>query len=160
VTTCLVAGELPWAREISRFIDVMVEVIRPDVVSRGHGAAWWGESEELLLVDENQQRLVGALNRLRRPLRTVVVLHHVAGVAPQNLARLMEERAVEVAARLGRGERARARRLGVADARALLARFAAGLDTAWIRGVAGCALDYLARQARRGRSRPARSAWN
>jgi hypothetical protein len=113
-----------------------------------------------LFVDDNQRRLVGALNRLRRPLRAVVVLHHVAGVEPEPPARLLEEPAAEVAARLGRGERALARRLGVADVRGLLARFAAGLGSGWIQGVAGCALDFLAWQARRGRSRPACPDWN
>ena len=37
ITTCLLASEVPWAGEISRLIDVMVEVIEPDVVSRGKG---------------------------------------------------------------------------------------------------------------------------
>jgi len=160
ITTCLLASEVPWAGEISRLIDTMVEVVKPDVVSRGRGADWWGESEELLLVDENQQRLVGALNRLRRPLRAVVVLHHVAGVEPEELARLLDEPAAEVAARLGRGERALAKRLGVPDARGLLARFAAGLDTAWIQEAAACALHFLDRQARPGRPRKACPDWN
>jgi len=160
ITTCLLVSELPWAGEISRFIDTMVEVVRPDVVLRGKGAQWWGQSEDLLLADENEQRLVGALNRLRRPLRTVVVLHHVAGVEPQELARLLEQPAAEVAARIGRGERALAKRLGVPDARALLARFAAGLDTAWILEATACAMNYLAEQARPGRPRPAWWHWN
>ena len=102
-------------------------------------------------MDDNQQRLVGALNRLRRPLRTVVVLHHVAGVEPEELAWLLEQPTAEVAMRLGRGERALARRLGVPDARGLLARFATGLDTGWIEEAAACALDFLDGQARPGR---------
>ena len=160
ITTCLLVSELPRAGEISRFIDVMVEVVRPDVVLRGRGRAWWGQSEDLLLGDEDQQRLVEALNRLPRPLRTVVVLHHVAGVEPEPLARLLEAPATLVTAQLGRGERALAKRLGVPDARGLLARFAADLDTGWIQEAAACALDYLARQARRGRPGPARPDWN
>ena len=160
ITTCLLVNELPRAGEISRFIDVMVEVVRPDVVLRGRGKAWWGKSEDLLLADEEQERLVQALNRLPRPLRTVVVLHHVAGVEPQEVARLLEAPGTLVTAQLGRGERALAKRLGVPDARGLLARFAAGLDTAWIQEAAACALDYLDGQARPGRPRTACPDWN
>ncbi len=160
ITTCLLASELPWAGQLSLLLDVIMDVIGPDVVSRGEGAAWWGESEELLLVDEKLRRLVRALNRLRRPLRAVVVLHHVAGLEPEEVARLLEEPAAQVAARIGRGERALAERLGVAEARGLLARFAAGLDTGWIQEVAACALDYLAQRARHSRSRRACRDWN
>ncbi len=149
VTACLLASELPWMGQLSLLLDMVVDVIGPDIVSRGQGASWWAESRELLLVDERMRRLVRALNRLRRPLRAVLVLHHVGGVEPEPLARLLEEPAAQVAARIGRGERALARRLGMADVRALLARFAAGLDTGWIQEVAGGALDYLARPARR-----------
>jgi len=71
ITTCLLASELPWTGEISRLIDLMVQVIGPDVVSRGKGAAWWGESEELLFVDEQMRRMARALNRLSWPLRGI-----------------------------------------------------------------------------------------
>jgi hypothetical protein len=160
ITTCLLASKLPWVGQISRLIDMMVEVVEPDVVSRGKGALWWGESEELLLVDEQARRMARALNRLSGPLRAVLVLHHLAGVEPEEVARLLGEPAAQVAARIGRGERALARRLGVVDARSLLARFAAGLDTGWMQEVAACAMDYLTRQARRSRSRPACRDWN
>ena len=73
---------------------------------------------------------------------------------------MLGEPAAQVAARIGRGERALARRLGVADVRALLARFAASLDTGWIQEAAACAMDYLARQARPSRPRKASPDWN
>ena len=73
---------------------------------------------------------------------------------------MLGEPAAQVAARIGRGERALAKRLGVPDARGLLARFAAGLDTAWIQEAAACALDYLDGQARPGRPRTACPDWN
>ncbi len=160
VTTCLLARELPWAGQLSLLIDIMVEVIGPDVVSRGEGAAWWGASEELLLVDEKMRRMARALNRLSRPLRGVLLLHHVAGVELAELARLLEEPAARVAARIGRGERALAKRLGVADVRGLLARFAAGLDTGSMQEVAACAMDYLARRVLPGRPRLVCGDWN
>ena len=74
------------------------------------------------------------------------------------MARLLEQPAEEVLARIGRAERRLAQWLGVPDVRAVLAQFAAGLDSRLDgRRWRSCAMDYLAacayrcsRRARRG----------
>jgi hypothetical protein len=157
ISACFLARELGPVLSLGRIVDVAVAVAGPDIVSKGEGRARSGQPEELLIVDRQMRELVQALNSLKGPLREVVVLHHVSGLDTDDLARLLEEPAGEVTAQIGRGERALARRLGVADVRGLLARFATGLDTAWILGVAGGALDYLDQQAG---PRPACPDWN
>ena len=154
ICTCLATREVPWTGDLSRLIDVMVDVVRRDVVGHGKGVQWWGPSEDLLLVQEPARRMAQALNRLPQPLRAVLVLRRVTGLEPPELARLLDEPAGAVAARLGRAERALAQRLGVPDARGLLTRFTAGLDNDWVQEVTACAMAFLAEQARPARSRP------
>jgi hypothetical protein len=106
------------------------------------------------------QYMATALNALKRPAREVLVLHHVSKMEPEDLARLLEQPIEEVIARIGRAERHLAQWLGVPDVRSLLARFAAGLDNAWMQEVAQCAMDYLTACARRSRRRGTCGGWN
>jgi len=150
--------------QLGRLVDIMVGVVGPDVVSGGEGQAWWGQSEELLIVDPRLRQIAAALNALKRPWREVLVLHHVTGLGRDILARLLQRPVAEVATRIRRAERLLAQRLpglhgkgdraGAPDMRSLLAQFAAGLDAGWIQEVGDGAAGYLATLARRNRRRP------
>jgi hypothetical protein len=141
----------------------MIAVVGPDMVAGGEGESWWGDSEELLIVDGRMRTVAVALNALHRPLREVLVLHHVTGLSPEDLARLLETPAAQVAAQIGRGERLLAKHLAgphgegdeaaTPDVRSVLDQFAAGLDGGWMAEVAACAMDYLAGSVRRYRPR-------
>jgi DNA-directed RNA polymerase specialized sigma24 family protein len=163
ITTCAVATELEHVGQLSWLVDIMVGVVGPDVVSGGEGEAWWGQSDELLIVDRRMRKIAEALNSLKRPLREVLVLHHVAGLERDGLARLLQRPVAELVTRISRAERLLAQRLnglcgktgraGAPDVRSLLAQFAAGLDAGWLQEVADGAAGYLATLARRGRRR-------
>jgi predicted RNA-binding protein YlxR (DUF448 family) len=153
ITTCVMLRKLGPALPLGRIVDTVVGVVGPDVVSKGEGREWWGQSEELLIADERIRRTAQALNRLKGPLREVLVLHHVCWLEPDDLAPLLQSPAGEIEATLARARRLLARRLeglgdkdhgarGV-DVQAALAQFAAGLDRNWIAEVGACALDYL-----------------
>jgi DNA-directed RNA polymerase specialized sigma24 family protein len=170
ITTCLVAGKLGQVEQLGRVVDVVLGVVGPDVVSGGPGDLWCGEGEELLIVDQRMRKLAAALNSLKRPWREVLVLHYVTGIEPADLARLLQEPAAEVTAKIGRAERLLAKRLeglhgkgdkaGAADLPSLLTQFAAALDAGWIREVADCAIDYLAAPAGRPRRRHRCRDWD
>ncbi len=123
-----------------------------------------------MIVDQRMRKMAAALNSLKRPLREVLVLHYVTGIEPDDLARLLQEPAAEVTAKIRRAERLLAKRLeglqgkgdkaGAADVRSLLTEFAAGLDAGWIREAADCALDYLAALASRPRRRHRSRDWD
>ena len=151
ISTCLAVTQLQRVEQLGRVVDTMMDVVGPDVVLRGEGEAWWGPSQELLLVDGRMRKLAGALNALKPPWREVLVLHHVGRMEVEDLERLLQEPAGAIVARISRGERLLGRRLGVARVRPWLACFAAGLDTDWIQEVADCAMDYLVEQAGEGR---------
>jgi predicted RNA-binding protein YlxR (DUF448 family) len=153
ITTCVMLRKLGPALPLGRIVDTVVGVVGPDVVSKGEGREWWGQSEELLIADERIRRTAQALNRLKGPLREALVLHYLCGLEADDLARLLESPAGEIEAMLARARRLLARRLeglgdkdhgarGV-DVQAALAQFAAGLDRNWIAEVGACALDYL-----------------
>jgi len=163
ICTCLMSSELEHVGQLSRLVDILVGVVGPDVVSGGEGEAWWGQSEELLIVDPRLRQIAETLNSLPRPWREVLVLHHVTGLEHDELARLLQRPVAEVVTRIGRAERLLAQRLhglhgkgdgaGAPDVRSLLARFVAGLDAGWLAEVADGAAGYLATLARRGRRR-------
>ena len=170
ISTCFLARALGAALPLGRIVDLVVGVVGPDMVSNGEGRAWWGGSDELLIVDQRMRKMAAALNSLKRPWREVLVLHYVTGIEPDDLARLLQEPAAEVTAKIGRAERLLAKRLeglhskgdkaGAADLLSLLTQFAAALDAGWIREVADCALDYLAAPARRPRRRHRCRDWD
>ena len=169
ITTCLAVGELEQVGQLGRVVDIMMGVVGPDVMSGGEGQAWWGQSEELLLVDQRMRKIARALNALKRPWREVLVLHHISGLEPDILARLLQKPAAGIVTTIRRAERLLAQRLkGLgdeghgargADVRSLLTEFAAALDAGWIQEVADGAMDYLAQCAGRGR-RPHRCWMN
>jgi hypothetical protein len=161
ITSCILSRELEHLGKLGRIVDMMAEMIGLDFVSGGEGEAWWGQADDLLIVDQRVRRMAEALNSLNRPLREVLVLHHVAGMEPDDLAKLLQRPTAEVVAKISRAERLLAKRLGGPsdraggpDLRSLLAQFAAGLDAGWMQEVAYSAMDYLADRARRGRQRP------
>ncbi len=84
-----------------------------------------------------------SVNALKRRGREVLVLHHLGGLTPEDLAGLLGQPVEQVRARIGRAERRLAQWLGAADVRSRLAEFAAALDAGWMEEVAQCALDYL-----------------
>ncbi len=170
ISTCFLARALGAALPLGRIVDLVVGVVGPDVVTNGRGQTWWGESDELLLVDRRMRKMAQALNSLKRPWREVLVLHYVTRIEPDDLARLLQEPAAEVTAQIGRAERLLAKRLeglrskgdkaGAANVRSLLTQFAAALDAGWMREVADCAIDYLAGRALRGRRRHRCRDWD
>ncbi len=160
VVTCLAARAVGHAVPVGRIVESELGVIGPDVVAGAGGEDWRNGPDEPLLADPRLRYMATALNALKRRGREVLVLHHVTGLTPGHLARLLEQPPDAVLARIDRAQRHLAGWLGVRDVRASMAEFAAGLDTGWIQEVAGCALDYLARQARHAGSRPACPDWN
>jgi len=158
VTTCIIVRELQYVGQFGRIVDVMAGVVGPDVLSGGQGEDWGGQDDKPLIGDERMSTIADALNSLKRPLREVLVLHHVARREADDLARLLQEPMAEVVAGISRAERLLAKRLeglwdegrgaGAADVRSLLAQFAAGLDTGWIQEVTDYAMDYLAQRVR------------
>ncbi len=169
VCTCLMSSRLDHPGQLGILVEVMLEVVGPDVVSRGDGMVCRDQVDESLIVDERMRELARALNLLERPLREVLVLHQVAGREADELARLLHKPAGEMAKSLARAEtrlarhlacvQARGGRAGTADVRSLLAEFAAGLDAGWIQEVGGCAMEYLAGPAGR-KCCPPEGGWN
>jgi hypothetical protein len=154
-----VAREVGYTLPVGRIVESVLRVVGPDVLAGARGEDWRDGPNEPLLVDPRMRHMATALNALKRPRREVLVLHHVAGLTPENMARLLEQPPGEVLARIGRAERHLAKWVGVADVRSLLAQFAAGLDGGWMQEVGDCALAYLAACAQRGRPR-VRGDWN
>jgi len=147
ITACLVAGELEQVGQLGRVVDIVLGVVGPDVLSGGRGQVSCGACDELLIVDQRMRKMAAALNSLKRPWREALVLHYVTGMPVGDLARLLVRPAGEIVRRIRRGERLLAARLGAAQVRSSLARFAAGLDAGWIEEVSSCATEYLARRA-------------
>jgi len=153
ITTCLLAGELDHLGQLGILVDLMADLIGPDVVLRRQPPVLW--DDEPLIADERMRDLADAVNLLARPTREVLVLHHLAAMEPDGLAKLLHSPAVDIAARINRAESLLAESLAgprangdepvLLDVRSLLAEFAAALDTAWLREVADCAISYLAR---------------
>ena len=179
IGTCIVARELGHAVALGTMVEIVLGVVGPDVLAGARGEDWREGADEPLIPDPGMRKIARALNTLERSLREVLVLHHVTGMEPEDLARLLEIPAAEVIAKIGWAERLLAKRLGGmgdkgrgaagVDVRSLLARFAAGLDAGWIAEVADCAMDYLAKRAgragwagrgRRHRRRRKRTDWN
>ncbi len=170
ICTCLLSREVEHLGQLGRLIDIMVAVVGPDVVSGGQREVWCGGCDELLIVDQRMRKMAAALNSLKRPWREVLVLHYVTGVEPDDLARLWQEPAAAVTAKIGRAERLLAKRLeglygkgdqaSAPDVRSLLTQFAAALDAGWMQEVADCALDYLAAPAGRPRRRHRCRDWD
>jgi DNA-directed RNA polymerase specialized sigma24 family protein len=149
VMACLTAREVGPALSLGRIVEAMLRVVGPDVLAGAEGEDWRQGCTEPLLVDPWMRHTALALNALKRPGREVLVLHHVGGIGPEDLAVLLGQPAGEVLARLGRAERRLARWLGVPHGRPVLARFAAGLDRGWIQEVTAYAMEYLVASARR-----------
>ena len=151
-TTCVLAGELDHLEPLGILVDIMVDVIGPDVVLRREPAVPW--DDEPLIADKRMRDLADALNLLTRPAREVLILHHLAAMEPAELAKLLHKAPAEIAPRINRAERLLAESLtglhanddalAQPDVRSLLADFAASLDTAWLQEVADCAISYLA----------------
>jgi DNA-directed RNA polymerase specialized sigma24 family protein len=160
IVTCLAARAVGHAVPVGRIVESILGVVGPDVIARAGGEDWRDGPDEPLLADPRLRYMATALNALKRRGREVLVLHHVAGLTPGSLARLLEQPPDAVLVRIGRAQRHLAGWLSVRDVRGALAEFAAGLDTGWMQEAASCALGYLARQARPCRSRPARPDWN
>ena len=152
-TTCVLAGELDHLAPLGILVDIMVDVIGPDIMFRRDPPAPW--DDELLIADERMRDLADALNLLARPAREVLILHHLAAMEPAELARLLHSPAVDIVSKINRAESLLAESLtrlhangevpAQPDVRSLLADFAAALDTAWLEEVADCAIRYLAR---------------
>lgn len=159
ITVCLMTEQLDHIGQLGIAVDVVADLVGPDVVCGGaDGAGCPDCCGTSLIADEWTQRLVEALNLLDRPMREALVLYYVMGIALEDMARVLNRSTAEAAARIAQAERVLARQLGSAEKRghggradmpAILARFAAELDADWIRNVRDCAIDYLTRRRRR-----------
>jgi hypothetical protein len=166
ITTCLMAERLDHVGQLGISVDVVADTVGPDVVGGDgvdEGRSY--DSGGLLIAEEWMQRLAEALNLLERPMREALVLHHVAGIAVENVARVLNRPAAEARTRIAQGEWRLARQLGVAggrehanraQVRAILARFAAELDMEWVREVRDCTIGFLARCHRQFHRQPRR----
>jgi hypothetical protein len=160
IGTCLAAREVGYAVPVGRIVESVLGVVGPDVMAGAQGEDWRNGRDERLLADPRMRHTATALNALKQRGREVLVLHYVAGLTPEDLARLLEQPPGEVLTRIGRAERRLARWLGVPDVRALLTQFAAGLDAGWMAEVAGCAMDYLVTCGRRHHEGRRRTGWS
>jgi hypothetical protein len=143
VTACLMALEVGDVVPIGKIVETELRVVGRDVLRGARGEDWRDGPDKPLLVGPWMQYMATALNALKRPGREVLILHHVDGLTPEDLARLLGQPVGEVEARLGRAERHLAHWLGTPDVRPPLARFAAGLDVGWMQEVAHYAMGYL-----------------
>jgi hypothetical protein len=148
VTACLMALEVGDVLPIGKIVETELRVIGRDVLRGARGEDWREGPDEPLLVGPWMQYMATALNALKRPGREVLILHHLDGLTPEDLARRLEQPVGEVQVRLGRAERRLAQWLATPDVRPALARFAAGLDRGWMQEVAACAMNYLSTQAK------------
>jgi hypothetical protein len=153
IGTCLAARKVGYAVPVGRIVESVLGVIGPDVMTGARGEDWRDGPDETLLVDPRLWHMATALNALKRRGREALILHHVSGLGPEDLARLWRQPPEAVRARIDRAERRLAQWLGVPDVGALMTEFAAGLDTGWMAEVAVCALDYLAGSVQRQRRR-------
>lgn len=155
ITTCLMADRLDHLGQLGISIDVIAEVVGPDTVGDHGDDAGRRGCGELLIAEDRMRELAEGLNFLERPMREALVLHYVRGLTAEDMARVLNRSAAEIATRLARGERLLAGHLGglradggetePCDVRSLLAQFEAGLDAQWVREVRDCAIGYLAR---------------
>lgn len=145
ICTCLMSSKLDHSGQLGILLEVMLEVVGPDVVSRGEGAG-----HEPLFVDRRMRALVDALNRLDRPLREALMLRSIGGRAVGELARLLRRPASEIEARVASAEDALAEDWGLPETAAvqiLLTEFVAKLDTGWMLAVECAAMVYLTTDA-------------
>ncbi len=153
IGACQMARVLGRGVPPGRILEIVLGVVGPDVLAGARGEDWHRQNDIPLIADAGMRKVAQALNALERSVREALVLHHVSGIGPQELARFLEEPVAEVRARIARGERLLAERLGRAraggrkaggsDVQSLLTDFAARLDGGWIMEVAAGALDYL-----------------
>jgi hypothetical protein len=160
VTACLLARRLGHVLPFGTVLEIVLRMVGPDVLAGACGEDWRIGADAPLLVSPRMRYLATSLNALKRRGREVLVLHHLGGLPPEDLARLLGQPVEQVQARLGRAERRLAQWLGAADVRSRLAEFAAGLDRGWMQEVADGALEYLARHAGGSRRRRAHGDWN
>jgi hypothetical protein len=160
VVTCLAARAVGHAVPVGRLVESILGVVGPDVLAGARGEDWREGPDGPLFADPRMRYMATALNALKRRGREVLILHHVAGLTPGDLARLLDQPLDAILARIGRAERHLAGWLRARDVRASMVEFAAGLDTGWMQAVAGGALGYLAWHARHGCPWPACLDWN
>ena len=160
IVTCLTARAVGRAAPVGRLVESMMAMVGPDVLAGARGEDWRKGPDGPLFARPRMQYMAIALNAMERRGREVLVLHHIGGLTPPDLAGLLEQPLDAVLARIGRAQRHLAGWLGARDVRAAMAEFAAGLDTAWMQAVAGGALGYLAWHARHARPCPAWPDWN
>jgi DNA-directed RNA polymerase specialized sigma24 family protein len=156
ITTCLLAHRLRRPGQLVFLLDMMADVIGPDVVLEGSAADPQNGADEPLLAGPRMRELVEGLNLLPRRAREVLVLRHITTAPPEELAKLQHRPVARIAAQVGRAENRLAECLAGlrseggpvdrADVRLLLAQFAAGLDAVWLQEVRDCALRYLRRR--------------
>ncbi len=147
ICTCLMSSRLDHSGQLGILVEVILETVGPDVISRGGGAA-----DEPLLVDRRTRMLVSALNRMDRPLREVLILHSIGGREIHELARLLQKPPGEIEANLTSAEEILAEDLGLSgirSVRAVLAEYAANQDIDWILEVACAATAYFAGELER-----------
>ena len=97
VTTCLMVERLDHLGQLGISVDVVVEVVGPDVIGGAEDPSS-RRGGELLIPDERMQDLAEALNLLERPLREAVVLHYLGGLAENRMARVLNRPAADIAA--------------------------------------------------------------
>jgi DNA-directed RNA polymerase specialized sigma24 family protein len=159
ITTCLLAHKLRHPGQLALLVDTMADVIGPDVVLGGPAVDSRDGEEEPLLADPRMRELAEALNLLPRWSREALVFCHTAGTEMDDLAKPLHGSITDIAGRANQAEgrlaeclaglRPDGGRTDRAEVRALLAQFAAGLDTGWLQEVRDGALHYLSRRHER-----------
>jgi hypothetical protein len=150
IVSCLEVRTVGRVVPVGRIVEDRLDYIGQDVKNGARGEDWRrGCPDEPLFADLRMWYRATQLNALTWQGRQVLVLHHLAGLTPADLARLLEEPLEEVLVRLDQAEGDLAAWWGERDVRAALARFAADLDVGWMQEVAQGALAYLTERAGR-----------
>jgi hypothetical protein len=157
-TTCLLAGELQHVGQLSLLADTMADVIgRGMARESGEPPDRRPTGADPLLADERMRHLVAALNQLDRSTREVLVLHHVEGMPPRTLARLLRRSTAQVRAQIAQGEDALTEHPAESEAPnrdgagpdvpSLLAALTSDLDIGFAQPIGRWAFRYLSKAA-------------
>jgi DNA-directed RNA polymerase specialized sigma24 family protein len=115
VTTCLLAPQLPHARQLRILVDMMVRIVARDQIRLKSKTRREQHTPtdifERLLATERMRKLAQAMNMLDGVTRELLVLYHIEMIGLTELSRLFERPAGEIAAHITAGRQALATRL-------------------------------------------------
>jgi hypothetical protein len=160
LTTCSLVDELKHGWQVGRLIDLMVDVIAPDIARRGsHSRRECPLRRRQLFADKRVRKVAEFLNSLDGFTREVLVLHHVEMMSIRTIAEFYDRSVCMVKMRLSRANTRMAEHVsvlwqgGLDGKRCLWAsELRHALDWATRKPVAACVLSYLGKWERDNRA--------